>query len=262
MRCITFAQQLQAITEAHVTSGSSATGPAFWESRILSSLGVVAPHAQPDLSIRSAFLVFSAFGLIFNIHGAATNVSRALAREPSLQARGSSLPQALARLAPFATHTLTLFAWCALAGNGGVFKGSSDTSDDVATLLWTPRALALLVGWGLFFAHDVGLVIVSHLSRQPFPSFKRHIGALAALAGLADAVAQRALGASLAHASASSLNALVAAHLALAIATYAHFVYDVVGTICAEYDIKSVSSFQSDCSTSLLIFCANECTAA
>lgn len=88
--------------------------------------------------------------------------------------------------------------------------------------------IPFLLCWGLSFAYLVGLVILAHVCRTPYPYGNILIYLAVALAIDAN------LPAPLLQTSATSTTAVVYAALALASAMYAYFVYDVIHTITTE----------------------------
>mgnify|MGYP001576628639 FL=1 len=97
--------------------------------------------------------------------------------------------------------------------------------------------------WGIAFAHHVGLLILAHLTKSPFPAIWKHPLLILSVLGSVDANAYRVGGWE------SVVRGhemwVVGASVAVAVAVYAHFVTDVIGDICEYFDIKYVFEFLS-----------------
>ncbi|KAI6154246.1 hypothetical protein BKA82DRAFT_4099230 [Pisolithus tinctorius] len=112
-------------------------GPSFWDKRILS-------FTHLDM-IPWAFMVFAGFGLAFNIVSSYRNVRKAM------KASGKSRIRPLLTLLPFVRY------------------GYSTHSFSNSAIIHSPLFLPFLCAWGLQFAHQVGKMILSHVTSSPFP---------------------------------------------------------------------------------------------
>lgn len=107
-------------------------------------------------------------------------------------------------------------------------------------ILHSTLLIPFITFWGIAFAHHVGLLILAHLTKSPFPAIWKHPLLILSVLGSVDANAYRWGGWE------SVVRGhekwVVGASVALAVAVYAHFVTDVIGDICAYFDIKCVFS--------------------
>lgn len=194
-------------------------GPSFWDTGILSFLGIksnslVESLPIKDLPLNECFLLFSLVGLLFNIVSAAANVSASL---PSV--RANSMIRPLGRLLPYTVHTTAMIYWLAHAHS----------------ILGTVTLVPFLLFWGVSFAHHVGMLILAHLSSSRFPAVYKHPNLVLALLGAIDAkrgYVQRNL---------ASEQTVVGLCLVFAAAVYGHFVWEVIGDICEFYDINCLT---------------------
>ncbi|BGP14538.1 hypothetical protein JCM10213_001886 [Rhodosporidiobolus nylandii] len=201
-------------------------GPQFWDTGVLSLLGIH-PSSYPilssllfrlkDLPLNDLFLVFSAIGLLFNIVGATHNVYLSL---PAKSRSPLHLLKPLTRLTPWLLHTAAMVSWL-----------HARESLLLRTTLFIPFTLF----WGLAFAHHVQLLILAHLTKSPFPAAWKHPLLLLSMLGAVDA----RLG--LVQTTEERTHHVVLACLALAVVVYSHFVYEVIGDICAFYDINCLT---------------------
>ncbi|GAA5868711.1 hypothetical protein JCM8547_003791 [Rhodosporidiobolus lusitaniae] len=201
-------------------------GPEFWDTGLLTLLGIhpstnsflsSLPFRVKDLPINDFFLVFSAIGLAFNIVSATHNVYLSL---PAESRTPLNLIKPLTRLSPWLIHTAAMVSWLHARES---------------LLLRTTLFLPFAIFWGLSFAHHVQILILSHLTKSPFPSVWKHpllllsiLGAVDARVGIVQTSDER------------THNALLAC-VGIAALVYAHFVWEVVGDICAFYDINCLT---------------------
>ncbi|KAJ4000283.1 choline ethanolaminephosphotransferase [Lentinula boryana] len=167
-------------------------GPSFWDTGILdflhlSNISLIA-NTIPNIGLNVAFMVFGAFGLAFNIIASYSNVRTAMRKS------GKSTTKPLLLLLPFLFSAGMQIAWLAhpklnytadaAASTGGVFKVHSPSflpspspsppslllSDDEGfTILCSSLFVPFLCAWGLQFAHQVGRMILAHLTKGSFP---------------------------------------------------------------------------------------------
>ncbi|GAA5949886.1 hypothetical protein JCM21900_004239 [Sporobolomyces salmonicolor] len=209
-------------------------GPEFWDTGVLTLLGLSAsstplsslPFRVKDLPLNDLFLVFSSIGLVFNIITATHNVYISL---PSSSRTPLSLLRPLSRLSPWVCHTAAMLAWL---------------HAKESTLLRTPLFIPFAAVWGITFAHHVQLLILAHLTKSRFPAAWKHPLLLVSVLGALDANAGRLFGVeggSWIQKDAESVKHTVLVCFGLAVLVYAHFVWEVVGDICAFYDINCLT---------------------
>ncbi|EIW87360.1 choline ethanolaminephosphotransferase [Coniophora puteana RWD-64-598 SS2] len=130
-------------------------GPSFWDTGILTftrldKIPLIASNI-PNIGLNEAFMVFGALSLGFNILGSYANV-----RKANLTS-GKSNSRALAYLGPFAISAALQAAWLA-----------SPTPAESA-IIYSPVFLPFVCAWGLQFAHQVGKIILGHVTKGAFP---------------------------------------------------------------------------------------------
>ncbi|GAA6051633.1 hypothetical protein JCM3770_001203 [Rhodotorula araucariae] len=201
-------------------------GPEFWDTGIFTLLGIDAaanpilsalPFHVKNLPLNDCFLLFSAVGLFFNIVSATHNVYLSL---PAKSRNLATLVRSVTRLTPWVVHTAAMVSW---------LHAREDLL--LRTTLFFPFALF----WGISFAHHVQLLILAHLTKSPFPAAWKHPLLILSVLGAVDA----RLG--LVQTSHERVKHVVLACLALAIVVYGHFVWEVIGDICAFYDINCLT---------------------
>lgn len=165
------------------------------------------------------FMILSTIGLLVNILTSTSNVYHSL---PSATRTYSSIFKPLTRLFPYAVHTLTMTSWLAAQPE----------------ILHTTLLIPFFIFWGITFAHHVGLLILSHLTKAPFPSLWKHPLLVLSIIGSLDANAERFGKESWAHGNHEKVKWTVVTGVVVATVVYAHFVWEVVGDICDFYDMK------------------------
>ncbi|KAG2144675.1 CDP-alcohol phosphatidyltransferase-domain-containing protein [Suillus bovinus] len=130
-------------------------GPTFWDKKLLTftrlnKIPQIVQHV-PNIGLNESFMVFGAFGLAFNIISSYRNVIKATRSE------GKSSLKPLVYLLPFVISATLQILWLL-----------SPTYHDSA-IIHSPLFLPFLCAWGLQFAHQVGRMILSHITRAPFP---------------------------------------------------------------------------------------------
>ncbi|GAA5884481.1 hypothetical protein JCM6882_005268 [Rhodosporidiobolus microsporus] len=201
-------------------------GPQFWDTGVLSLLGL-SPSSHPilsqlpfrlkDLPLNDLFLSFSTIGLLFNIFSAFHNIYLSL---PAASRSPLHLLKPISRLSPWALHTAAMVSWL-----------HARESLLLRTTLFHPFAIF----WGLAFAHHVQLVILSHLTKSPFPAAWKHPLLLLSILGAVDAQV------GVVQTSEERTHNVVLACVGIAFLVYAHFVWEVIGDICAFYDINCLT---------------------
>ncbi|GAA6003143.1 uncharacterized protein JCM10292_002889 [Rhodotorula paludigena] len=201
-------------------------GPEFWDTGVLTVLGLhpstndylaSLPFHIKDLPLNDCFLVFSAIGLFFNIVSATHNVYLSL---PASSRNIASLVKPVTRLTPWAAHTAAMVSWL---------------WSREALLLRTTLFLPFALFWGIAFAHHVQLLILAHLTKSPFPAAWKHPLLILSALAAADARVE------LVQTSDERVKQTVLVCLGLGIVVYAHFVWEVIGDICAFYDINCLT---------------------
>ncbi|KAJ7447209.1 Choline/ethanolaminephosphotransferase [Mycena latifolia] len=133
---------------------SGAYGPSFWDTGILTFLrltNVPFVNQLPDLPLNDSFMVFGAFGVAFNVQSSYRNVRRAML------ASGKSTTWPLLLLLPFVLSAGIQVFW--------LMHPRYDDSALINSALFVP----FLCAWGLQFAHQVGRMILAHVTSSPFP---------------------------------------------------------------------------------------------
>ncbi|KAL4070332.1 CDP-alcohol phosphatidyltransferase-domain-containing protein [Scleroderma citrinum] len=130
-------------------------GPSFWDKGVLSITRLdMIPQlvaTVPNIRLNEAFMMFAGFGLAFNIISSYRNVRKAM------KAAAKSTVQPLVTLLPFVVSVALQVLWLF----NSAFRGSA--------IIQSPLFLPFLCAWGLQFAHQVGKMILSHITSSPFP---------------------------------------------------------------------------------------------
>ncbi|GAA5839695.1 hypothetical protein JCM5353_006664 [Sporobolomyces roseus] len=204
-------------------------GPQFWDTGVLTLLGL-SPSSFPfpikNLPLNDMFLCFSTIGLFFNIITATHNVYLSL---PASSRTPASILKPLFRLSPWIIHTSAMLTW--------LYAKES-------TLLRTTLFIPFAFTWGLSFAHHVQLLILAHLTKSKFPAAWKHPLLLLSILGSLDANKSRIFGGSSTswiQSTEERTKNTVLVCLGLALVVYSHFVYEVIGDICAFYDINCLT---------------------
>nr|GAT52559.1 predicted protein [Mycena chlorophos] len=188
-------------------------GPSFWDTGILTFLrltNVPYVNSLPDTPLNVSFMVFSAFGLLYNIASSCSNVSRAK--------RAMGRPILL--LLPFLVSASLQIVWLA-------HPRASDPA-----ILYSPLFVPFLCAWGLQFARHVGRMILAHVTQDgcAFPVFDS-MWVWTALCTV-DAYLPLLIGRPpVIQSSALGRTVLVYATLALSVVLYGQFCVEVIGDI-------------------------------
>ncbi|KAF8586240.1 choline ethanolaminephosphotransferase [Ramaria rubella] len=131
---------------------SGTYGPTVWDTGILTftrldSVEWITENV-PNVGLNEAFMIFGGFALAFNIITSYGNVYQ------SCRAAGKSVLRPLLFLLPFPTTVLLQVLW--LLSPSSPIRNSS---------LFVP----FLCAWGLQFAHQVGRMILAHVTGSCFP---------------------------------------------------------------------------------------------
>lgn len=193
---------------------ASAGGPLFWDRGLLNVTGlanvdvVSKSYSYLNVPLNDAFMTFGFFGLLFNIAGSYTNVIAAR------RSRKQSVVTPLAGLLPLAVQVGANLVWM---------------SANRAFILASPLAfLPFVTYWGITFAYNVGLLIVAHVTKAPYPYW--NIGILWSVGLAIDA----SLPKSYIQTNPERTVQVIYASLAFAVVLYGHFCHNVVTTITQE----------------------------
>ncbi|KAJ7157318.1 Choline/ethanolaminephosphotransferase [Mycena filopes] len=129
-------------------------GPSFWDTGILTFLrltNIPVVNQLPDLPLNDSFMVFGAFGVAFNVQASYRNVRRAM------RSKGQSTTWPLLLLLPFVVSAAIQIFWL------------SHPRYDDAVLINSALFVPFLCAWGLQFAHQVGRMILAHVTSTSFP---------------------------------------------------------------------------------------------
>lgn len=105
----------------------------------------------PDLPLNDAFMTTAAFGVAYNLQASYRNVRRAMI------AAGKPTVQPLLLLLPFVVSAGIQVFW--------LVHPHYNNSALINSALFVP----FLCAWGLQFAHQVGRMILAHVTSTPFP---------------------------------------------------------------------------------------------
>jgi ethanolaminephosphotransferase len=161
-------------TNAFLLLTPSVSGPTVWDRGILNvtMLDQIPAIAKtvPNFKLNEAFMVFGAFGLAFNIITRYVHyVNHLYSVSPnsrmysymnvvrSAKATKRSALRPLLDLLPFPTAVAAQAFWL------------SHPTYDNSAIVHSPLLLPFLCFWGLQFAHQVGRVILAHVTRTPYP---------------------------------------------------------------------------------------------
>ncbi|RDB19530.1 putative CDP-alcohol phosphatidyltransferase class-I family protein C22A12.10 [Hypsizygus marmoreus] len=129
-------------------------GPSFWDQKIftfthLEHIPII--QKLPNLPLNESFMVFGALGLAFNIIASYVNVRSAM------KTAGKPSVRPLLLLLPFVTSVGIQIAWL------------SHPEFNHSAIIKSPLFVPFLCAWGLQFAHQVGRMILAHVTSTPFP---------------------------------------------------------------------------------------------
>ncbi|GLB43667.1 putative CDP-alcohol phosphatidyltransferase class-I family protein [Lyophyllum shimeji] len=129
-------------------------GPSFWDQRLFTVTRlqhIPAVQKLPNLPLNEAFMVFGALGLGFNILSSYSNVRFAM------KLAGKPRIRPLVLLLPFVVAASLQISWLA---------APTYHNNDI---IHSPNFVPFLCAWGLQFAHQVGRMILAHVTNTPFP---------------------------------------------------------------------------------------------
>ncbi|KAL5536111.1 hypothetical protein ACEPAF_4216 [Sanghuangporus sanghuang] len=219
-------------------------GPSFWDQGILTflhldwlknSLPFLKSLPDLDVPLNIAFMYFGGIGLAFNIVTSFANVQRHVLASPASSSNGaSSFKRAtirpFLRLLPFPIAVALQVFWLSAplpqaAASANAQPGSAEP------IMNSPLLVPFLLAWGLQFAHQVGRMILAHLTKRKDMPFWEWLWIWTALMGL-DANSQWVFGRPpILHRTYASTTLLILASLILSFYAYARFVYLVINDI-------------------------------
>ncbi|KAF7971030.1 hypothetical protein HWV62_22229 [Athelia sp. TMB] len=130
-------------------------GTAFWDKGILTATGLInierIAAIVPNYPLNESFMIFGAAGLAFNILSSYRNVHKAR------KAAGKSTLQPLLYLIPFIVTPTLQVAWMA------------HPTPKESSIIYSHMFLPFVGAWGFQFAHQVGKMILAHVTSTSFP---------------------------------------------------------------------------------------------
>jgi len=150
-------------------------GPSFWDTGLLDFLHLshisFITNMVPNIGLNVTFMIIGAFGLGYNILSSYANVRKAM------RASGQSTKKPLLLLIPFLFSAGMQLAWLIHPGLEDpelpaaikLSRSSSSSGTDGFTILQSSLFVPFLCAWGLQFAHQVGRMILAHVTKGPFP---------------------------------------------------------------------------------------------
>lgn len=129
-------------------------GPTFWDRKFLTITRLEhIPIFQnvPNLPLNECFMIFGLLGLVFNIIVSYLNVRHAT------KAAGKPSVRPLLLLFPFVIPAAVQVAWL------------SQPEINHSAVIRSAAFVPFLCAWGLQFAHQVGRMILAHVTSSPFP---------------------------------------------------------------------------------------------
>ncbi|RXW17687.1 hypothetical protein EST38_g8165 [Candolleomyces aberdarensis] len=136
-------------------------GPSIWENKIWTVLHL--EHVSylkkvPNIPLNKALIVFAIIGLAVNIFHSYLNVRQASRSSFGRPRQNSSYPP-LVLLMPFVASTAIQIAWL------------SHPEYNNSYILHSASFVPFVLAWGFQFAHQVGRMILAHVTSAPFPLF-------------------------------------------------------------------------------------------
>jgi len=192
------------------------TGPSFWDQGILTVIGLNKVEwindIVPNVGLNVAFMIFGAVGLAFNIFTSCSNVFK------SRRQSGQSPLTPLIYLLPFPATVLLQIFWL------------SHPSVEDSAIIYSESLVPFLCAWGLMFAHQVGKIILAHVTKTEFPLLDS--AWIWSVIGALDVNLPRIFGRpAIIQTSPGRLHLFVLATLVISLASYARFVTLVINDI-------------------------------
>ncbi|KAL9935023.1 hypothetical protein V8E36_006099 [Tilletia maclaganii] len=204
-----------------------AGGPTFWDQGILNVTGLAKLEtvqrflAGFNMPLSEAFLLFGAVGLAFNVASSYSNVLAAIAKKR--KAAGKTSSQSALSLKPL----LGLIPLVVQVAGNTIWA----TAQKQQIMVDGHAFIPFLSYWGIAFAYNVGLLIVAHVTKAPFPYW--NAAAVWSVIGAIDA----SLPSPLIQSSPERIRATVYVSLAAAFVLYGHFCYHLITTITEEIGV-------------------------
>ncbi|KAF8636169.1 hypothetical protein AX17_003741, partial [Amanita inopinata Kibby_2008] len=197
-------------------------GPSFWDQKLLTVTRL--EHLSifkriPNLPLNDSFMVFASIGLGFNILTSYYNVRKST---PSIR---SAFPRSVLRsLKPL----LLLLPFLVPIGIHVIWLAQPTPTH--SPILYSPLFIPFMCTWGLQFAHQVGRMILAHVTGMRFPIWD-HVWLLSIL-GMVDACLPRiADRQSLIQSTMKRTTLFIWASLLISLFIYARFCYLVIRDI-------------------------------
>lgn len=127
-------------------------GPSFWDQRLWTFLhldNIPLISSLPNFPLNECFLIFAASGVGFNIYNSYYNVR--------LAHKGETTLRPLLYLLPFVFTVIIQIAWL------------SHPKFNDSWIIDSSAFVPFLSAWGLQFAHQVGRIILAHVTKGSFP---------------------------------------------------------------------------------------------
>ncbi|KAL5494611.1 hypothetical protein ACEPAI_72 [Sanghuangporus weigelae] len=218
-------------------------GPSFWDQGILTflhldwiknSLPFIKSLPDLDVPLNIVSMYIGGVGLAFNIVTSFANVQRHVLACPASSSNGASsfrraTIRPFLRLLPFPIAVALQVFWLIAPLPQTAFeKAQSGAAEPIMN---SPLLVPFLLAWGLQFAHQVGRMILAHLTKRKDMPFWEWLWIWTALMGL-DANAQWVFGRPpILHRTYTSTTLLILISLILSLFAYARFVYLVINDI-------------------------------
>ncbi|KAK0565245.1 hypothetical protein OC861_003857 [Tilletia horrida] len=209
-----------------------AGGPSFWDQGLLNLSGLAGVDAirngpkwllRLNAPLSEAFLVFGAVGLAFNVVASYTNVLAAVTKKRKEVGKSVSKTSAAVSIKPlFGLIPLVV----QLVGNT-VWA----TARNQQVMVDGHAFIPFLSYWGIAFAYNVGLLIVAHVTKAPFPYW--NAAAVWSVLGAIDA----SLATPIIQSTPERTRLTIYVSLAAAFVLYGHFCYHVITTITKEIGV-------------------------
>ncbi|KAL5533588.1 hypothetical protein ACEPAG_48 [Sanghuangporus baumii] len=218
-------------------------GPSFWDQGILTflhldwirkSLPFIKSLPDLDVPLNIVSMYIGGVGLAFNIVTSFANVQRHVLASPASSSNGASsfrraTIRPFLRLLPFPIAVALQVFWLSAPLPQTAFEKAQSGSAE--PIMNSPLLVPFLLAWGLQFAHQVGRMILAHLTKRKDMPFWEWLWIWTALMGL-DANSQWVFGRPpILHRTYTSTTLLILISLILSLFAYARFVYLVINDI-------------------------------
>ncbi|KAE8209910.1 hypothetical protein CF327_g6157 [Tilletia walkeri] len=206
-----------------------AGGPTFWDQGVLnvtglSKIGIVQQFlSRWNFPLSEAFLLFGAVGLAFNVVASYSNVLAAIAKKRQAAGKSAASASTGSSLKPL----LGLLPLLVQVAGNTVWV----TAQKQQIMVDGHAFIPFLSYWGIAFAYNVGLLIVAHVTKAPFPYW--NAAAVWSVIGAIDA----SLPSPLLQSTPGRVRATIYVSLLAALFLYGHFCYHVITTITKEIGV-------------------------